>query len=354
MEKRINGIVLLGAMLLAGGVAGQVSTDPQPRNVLLEEFTAINCGNCPAGHAASAAVLVNADPGRVVLMNVHAGFLAIPTGAQPDLRTAWGDQLHTAYGISFTPQGLVSRAAHNGVVALASGEWGAAANALLPGTSIVNIAISTEFDELTRELVVGVEHYCTATSPGAADRLHVVLTEDHISAFQADYGPGGSHVVYDHRHVVRTALTPFVGEALGTGAQGESGMTSYAASLPTDWNAANMRVVAFVTEAAGATPGEVYQVVEQPVTGGGASVDDATQATGFRIVPNPASDAAAIVVDDAVTGLFTVHDATGRVVRSLSAVPGQRTIVLDVEGLPAGYYAVRNAVGRTARLAVVR
>ena len=31
-----------------------VSTEEQPRGVLLEEFTGINCGYCPQGHATKA------------------------------------------------------------------------------------------------------------------------------------------------------------------------------------------------------------------------------------------------------------------------------------------------------------
>jgi hypothetical protein len=33
-----------------------VSTDPQPRNAVLEEFTGIYCGYCPQGHANSTGI----------------------------------------------------------------------------------------------------------------------------------------------------------------------------------------------------------------------------------------------------------------------------------------------------------
>lgn len=36
----------------------QVSTDVQPKNILLEEFTGINCGNCPSAHKIAANLLL--------------------------------------------------------------------------------------------------------------------------------------------------------------------------------------------------------------------------------------------------------------------------------------------------------
>lgn len=44
-----------------------VTTAVQPRNAVLEEFTGVNCVNCPDGHF-RANQLYNAFPGRVVIL----------------------------------------------------------------------------------------------------------------------------------------------------------------------------------------------------------------------------------------------------------------------------------------------
>jgi hypothetical protein len=342
---------LLAASFIAFGCFAQVSTDPQPRNVLLEEFTAINCGDCPAGHVSAAAIL-NANPGRVVMVNVHAGSLANPSGSQPDFRTPWGNQLHSTYGVTFTPQGLVSRTAYNGPTLLSSVNWNAAANVLLAQTAIVNLSITTDFDPATRLLQVSVEHYYTSTSPGAADRLHVLLTEDHLTAYQANYGAGGAQPSYDHRHALRVGLTPFVGDALGTGASGEQGMNTYSHVLPIGWNADNVRVVAFINEAAGTLPGLVHQAAEAPAIATTTGIVEMQQPAALNAFPNPAHGAFVLHALDGSIGTITVRDASGRMVGAIQPESTANALMLDASAWSAGIYIIATDDGRVARLVV--
>jgi hypothetical protein len=60
--------------------------------VVLEELTGINCQYCPDGHL-RAKQIADANPGRVVLVNIHAGGYATPGAGQPDLRTTAGTAL---------------------------------------------------------------------------------------------------------------------------------------------------------------------------------------------------------------------------------------------------------------------
>ncbi|MBK8340832.1 MAG: hypothetical protein IPK99_12935 [Flavobacteriales bacterium] len=41
--------VLAFALLFSASSFAQVGQDPQPRKALVEQFTALHCGNCPAG-----------------------------------------------------------------------------------------------------------------------------------------------------------------------------------------------------------------------------------------------------------------------------------------------------------------
>ncbi|MBK8228182.1 MAG: Omp28-related outer membrane protein [Flavobacteriales bacterium] len=342
---------LLAASFIAFGCFAQVSTDPQPRNVLLEEFTAINCGNCPAGHVTASAIL-NANPGRVVLVNVHAGSLANPSASQPDFRTPWGNQLHSAYGVAFTPQGLVSRTAYNGTALLSSGNWNAAANTLLMQTSIVNLGIATDFDPATRLLQISVEHYYTSTSPGPADRIHVLLTEDHLTAYQANYGAGGPQPSYDHRHALRVGLTPFTGDALGTGAAGEQGVNTYSHVLPIGWDVNNMRVVAFISEAAGILPGMVHQAAEAPAIDATAGIAEMPHPAALNAFPNPANGAFVLQALHGSIGALTVRDASGRVLERFKPMAPANALLLDASTWPDGIHVIATDDGRATRLVV--
>ena len=49
-----------------------VIQNPTNKNVVIEELTGIHCRYCPDGHARVNAI-VEANPGRVVAVNIHAG-----------------------------------------------------------------------------------------------------------------------------------------------------------------------------------------------------------------------------------------------------------------------------------------
>ena len=62
-----------------------VSTTPENKNIVLEEFTGIHCVYCPDGHL-QAQNLYNANPGDVVLVNIHTGSYANPNAGEPDFK----------------------------------------------------------------------------------------------------------------------------------------------------------------------------------------------------------------------------------------------------------------------------
>src|SRR5690554_7217611 len=79
------------AMLFVCTAYGQtiVSTSPENKNVVLEEFTGIYCVYCPDGHAIAQAIK-DASPDRVSLIHIHTGGFANPSGKHPDFRTHYG------------------------------------------------------------------------------------------------------------------------------------------------------------------------------------------------------------------------------------------------------------------------
>jgi len=75
-----------------------VSTDPENKKVVLEEFTGIHCGYCPDGHAI-AQNIQNNNPGDVFIINIHQGGFANPGAiVEPDFRTPFGNALAAQSG----------------------------------------------------------------------------------------------------------------------------------------------------------------------------------------------------------------------------------------------------------------
>ena len=77
-----------------------VSTTPENKNVVLEEFTGIYCGFCPDGHVIGQG-LHDANPNDVFLINIHTGGYANPNGpSDPDFNTIFGAALGSASGLA--------------------------------------------------------------------------------------------------------------------------------------------------------------------------------------------------------------------------------------------------------------
>ena len=70
-----------------------VSTTPQNKKVVLEEFTGINCQYCPDGHKIANNIKASKPAGDVILVNIHTGGYANPSAGQPDYRTADGNAI---------------------------------------------------------------------------------------------------------------------------------------------------------------------------------------------------------------------------------------------------------------------
>ena len=87
-----------------------VSTSPENRKVVLEEFTGIHCTFCPDGHVIGQG-LHDANPNNVFLINIHEGGYATPNSGEPDFRTPLGAAIDGQSGLAGYPAGTVNR--HN-------------------------------------------------------------------------------------------------------------------------------------------------------------------------------------------------------------------------------------------------
>ena len=195
-----------------------VSTTPENRNVVLEEFTGIYCTFCPDGHLIAQG-LHNANPNDVFLINIHTGGYSNPNGPNdPDFNTLFGGSIANNSGLTGYPAGTVNRSAFTGLTpqggsgttALSRGDWAAATADVLSQSSYVNVAAQASYDMSTGILTVNTETYFILSATNA-NTLHVAVTQNNVPGPQTGaltYNPGGIitgpwNPTYNHQHMFR-------------------------------------------------------------------------------------------------------------------------------------------------------
>ena len=267
MKQFLLFVVLLSFVYSGLFAQTLVGTEPMQKNALLEEFTGINCVNCPEGHREAKAILDN-NPGRAFVIAIHQGFYAAAT---PDYRTPFGDALANQAGVSGYPSATVSRhlfAGNNTV--LSAGNWTGACNQIMQEMSPVNIGATSDYNASTRKLTINVQLYYTANAPAPSNFIHVALIQDSI------YGPqtgGNAGNNYLHMHMLRHLVTGQWGDEVITTTQGTLVTRTYTYVVPANYNnipavVPNMKVVAFVTQ----SHQEVYTATEVDAINGGSVI----------------------------------------------------------------------------------
>jgi thiol-disulfide isomerase/thioredoxin len=245
-----------------GGEPTIVSTDPENRNVVLEEFTGIHCVYCPSGHHIAHELML-AHPDDFFPINIHQGGYANPNPGEPDFKTPFGDALAAQTDLQGYPAGTINRHLFSGMsqgsgTAMSRGNWGTATNMVLSEVSYVNVGAEATLDVNTSELNVHVEVYYTGDSPEATNFINVALLESNVEGPQtggATYNPdfvlpNGN---YSHQHMLRHLITGQWGEEITTTSAGSFIDLNYTYTIPADYNGvivnlANFSLVAFVTE----------------------------------------------------------------------------------------------------------
>lgn len=247
-------LILSISMVTLGHLYAQsiVGTDPENKNVVLEEFTGINCGYCPLGHA-NAQSLYNSNPEDVVLINVHEGGYASPSGSQPDYRTPWGSAIAGQTGLTGYPSGTINRHVFSGSnTAISYGQFSSYGNQILSQSSYLNIGAEATIITSTRQLVVNVEVYYTGDSPLSTNLLSVALLQNNIVGWQTDY-TNGNNPNYNHMHMLRHLLTGQWGEEITETTEGSLYTTTLYYEIPEDYIdipvvLENLEIAAFVAE----------------------------------------------------------------------------------------------------------
>lgn len=231
-----------------------VSTTPANKNVILEEYTGMNCPYCPAGHKI-AQELMAANPDRLFAINIHQGGFANGT---PNYTTQFGNALAYQTNLGGYPSGTINRHAfYPDTTALGRGEWSARANTIMAAPSPVNVAAIGTMDWATRELTIVVEAYYTGNATNSTNMLNVALLQNDIlgpqqggSSFNPTMMVGNQ---YKHMHMLRHLITGQWGDTIHQTTTGSFFTKTYTYTLPDHINNVNLKmedieVLVFVAE----------------------------------------------------------------------------------------------------------
>jgi len=233
-----------------------VSTSPENKKTILEEFTGIYCGFCPDGHAIAQAIQDN-NAGEVFLINIHEGGYANPTGSDPDFRTPFGTAIAGQSGLVGYPAGTVNRTNFPGLeqgaagtTAMSRGSWGNASNVTLNEPSYVNVGVEATIDMGTNELIVHVEAYYTGDSPESSNLFNIALLQNNTRGPQTGGGQGNN---YNHMHRLVYMVTGQWGETIANTTEGSLYDETFTYTIPADYNDVavvlqDLEIVVFVTE----------------------------------------------------------------------------------------------------------
>lgn len=338
--------LLLTSLGFAAGLGAYaqviVGTTPTNKNAILEELTGKTCQYCPDGHKRADQILA-ANPGRVVVLNIHTGGYASGT---PNYRTAWGDYVGSLFSVSGYPTGAVNRTDFGSGVMHSRGDWATNTATILAQPSPVNVGANATIDLDTRQVTVDVEAYYTSNGPGSTNRIHVIMTQNNIEGPQTGAStwypamvlPNGNYL---HNKMVRYAFTPNAGDAISTITSGSLYTNQYTYTVPTQINnipveMADLKVAVYVS--GGGSTDEI-------ITGDYANLSFQT-ATPLAVDNGTAEIDATL---GAVCG--TTTDATMRITNMGSTALNTATIEYTVNGgapqqyqhtfspaLPTGYY----------------
>lgn len=190
----------------------------QPKNVLIEDFTGVQCSNCPDA-AKKIKEIKEKHPGRIVSMGIYAGaevFTNPKSGHSTyDFRTQDGNNIAKALGASGNlPEGSVDRVLFDGEESITTSRfiWLGNTETRLAENNPVTIDVNVSRADADT-LIILVRVLYMQSVEDDANFLAVYLSEDGLIDYQYDIFEGDIED-YEHDHVFRKSLTSPSGDSL--------------------------------------------------------------------------------------------------------------------------------------------
>jgi len=235
-----------------------------PQHVLLEDFTAHQCGNCPpAGELATQ--LAEEHDNLVHLLAIHAGSLAAVSNAPFD--TDWTNPESIFYwdqlDVQANPMGRVNRRGGPGAV-VSPNNWTNTVNAELALTPPAHLQGAAIPDPSAADNVHLHVHATFAETIQGDVRLALLISENNLIAAQLDYGNDPEVIPdFEHNHLLRGSLSGADGLVVTTNpTAGSTIQEDYTIQWDPEWVQENSHVRAVLTNA----NGEVLNCLDLPWT----------------------------------------------------------------------------------------
>lgn len=244
---------------------GGGTVNPEDKVVLIEEFTGVQCVNCPAG-SAEIENLLGIHGKKLVAVSIHAGFFAEKfDNSRFDFKTQETENVQSFLGEpEGYPSAVVDRKIFSGEpdLQVSQQSWAGYIAQQLQVKSPINMKVINTFNASTRQLTASIEVTSTEDLSNQELALTAYLTETNIEDPQLT--PTGVVNNYKHKHVLRKVLSPFSGESIkNSWPIGQTRTYTYSFTVPASWKSENCHVVAFVHKAVSSK--EVVQAAEEAI-----------------------------------------------------------------------------------------
>lgn len=352
MKKNLSLTLFIALILSSAWLSAQtlVSTMPENKKVILEEFTGTSCPPCTQGHQVIETLLTT-YPDQLFTIGYQPTNSSLTTPrspSDPDMRRSFPDAFYntnfTLTAGRFMPSAFMNRKLWGGERLKGRGDWPNNVSSILAEASPVNVGLLATYDTLTQLLTVQVEIYYTDSST-TANTLYVHLLEDGIIAGQS----GSTDPNYVHNHVFRENLTiDQWGDIIPLAplpARFHQATFTFDNSAGA-YNMKNCSVMAFVRDP---STEEIYTGtsghVTDPVNNTGIN-DDIYAQIDMEVFPNPAQHTAQLsfTLQSAQEVQYEILDVNGKTISTsplgtFSAGTHRQTIELNA--LPSGMYIVK-------------
>jgi hypothetical protein len=231
--------------------SGGDTTLANVRKVLLEDYTGHLCVNCPTA-TQTAHTLEAAYEGKLIILSVHAGNLAVPSNPPftANYTSPAGEEWYNTFGIYANPLGLINRKPFHGNLIVSADLWAEAVDSLIDKTPDALITINNSFNSSSKTLTTIVSTKFKTLLSGAFS-LNVCITEDSLISDQknSDTLAGTVPIIYNYvfMDVLRGSINGNMGEALTASIDTTQIYSkTYVYSFPAAWVTNHCSVVSFV------------------------------------------------------------------------------------------------------------
>lgn len=221
-------------------------TSQQDKKVLIEDFTAVRCNNCPKA-TNIIKQLLDQHGDRIIPLAVHSNeiFSRPYEESKENYLTEKGQQLYEWFENPAQPAGVVDRYLFQGeeTEVLDYNIWKQKANERLQTDNKVNVYLDQTYSESENETKISLKFWFLEALEG---RFYytLVLTENNIIDYQLSQ-ENGKIPDYEHDFVVRKYLTYFNGDlAVEDPQQNQVFHKEFETTLEEGWDPQNMEITA--------------------------------------------------------------------------------------------------------------